>query len=45
LEKNSQKLTTFISPFGRYKYKRILFGMTSAPEVFQKELYEIQIEE
>jgi predicted aspartyl protease len=45
LEKNSQKLTTFISPFGRYKYKRILFGMTSAPEVFQKVLYEIQIEE
>jgi hypothetical protein len=35
LEKNSQKLTTF----GRYKYKRIPFGI--APEVFQKVLYEI----
>jgi hypothetical protein len=41
LEKNSQKLRTFISPFGRYKYKRIPFGITSAPEVFQKVLYEI----
>lgn len=30
--------TTFITPFGRYCYKRLPFGISSAPEHFQKRL-------
>lgn len=29
-----QKLTTFITPFGRYYYKRLPFGISMAPEEF-----------
>ncbi|UYV61517.1 K02A2.6-like [Cordylochernes scorpioides] len=36
LSEESQTLTTFITPFGRYKFKRLLFGISSAPEHFQK---------
>ena len=28
--------TTFNTPFGRYRYLRLPFGISSAPEVFQK---------
>ncbi|KAJ3649934.1 hypothetical protein Zmor_021650 [Zophobas morio] len=37
----SRKYTAFITPFGRYMYRRIPFGITSAPEIFQKTLYGI----
>ena len=32
------KLTTFITPFGLYMLKRLLFGISSAPEYFQKRM-------
>ncbi|CAI6377494.1 unnamed protein product [Macrosiphum euphorbiae] len=32
----SSKLTTFITPFGRYRFKRLPFGIKIAPEVFHK---------
>ena len=35
LDKDSSKLATFNTPFGRYSYKRLPFGIASAPEVFQ----------
>ena len=35
LEQKSALLTTFITPFGRYCFHPLLFGMTSAPEYFQ----------
>lgn len=35
LAKESNKLATFNTPFGRYSYKRLPFGIASAPEVFQ----------
>ena len=38
LHENSQKLTTFITPFGRYFCKRLPFGISSAPEIFQREI-------
>jgi hypothetical protein len=31
-------LTTFNTPFGRYKFERLQFGFVSAPEVFQRNL-------
>ncbi|UYV66874.1 K02A2.6-like [Cordylochernes scorpioides] len=38
LSEESQTLTTFIAPFGRYKFKRLPFGISSAPEHFQKRM-------
>ncbi|UYV78845.1 K02A2.6-like [Cordylochernes scorpioides] len=36
LSPDCQHLTTFITPFGRYKYCRMLFGISLAPEYFQR---------
>ncbi|UYV75047.1 K02A2.6-like [Cordylochernes scorpioides] len=41
LAKESQKLTTFITPFGRFFFKRIPFGITSAPEIFQRKITQL----
>ena len=41
LTKDSQKYTTFNSPFGRYKYLRLPFGIKSSSEVFQKTISQI----
>ena len=38
LDRSSQLLTTFITPAGRYCYKRLPFGISSAPEHFQKRM-------
>ncbi|XP_049524062.1 uncharacterized protein K02A2.6-like [Dermacentor silvarum] len=38
LARDSQKYTTFITPFGRYCYCRLPFGITSAPEYFQRQM-------
>lgn len=32
----SQKLLVFCTPFGRFQYTRLPFGLSSAPEIFQK---------
>lgn len=34
LEEESTELTTFITPFGRYKFNRLPFGLNCAPELF-----------
>ena len=36
LDEQSSRLCTFNSPFGRYRFKRMPFGIKSASEVFQK---------
>ena len=38
LAKKSQNLTTFITPFGQYKFVKMPFGIQSAPEHFQKRM-------
>ena len=38
LSKKSSLLTTFIPPFGRFCFNRLPFGITSAPEHFQKRM-------
>ena len=32
----SQLLTTFITPYGRFAYKRLPFGISSGPELYQR---------
>lgn len=34
LDDGSSKLTTFITPFGRFCFKRLSFGISIAPEIF-----------
>ena len=41
LSESSQLLTTFNSPFGRYCFKRMPFGIKSAQEVFQKRMNQL----
>ncbi|CAC5379137.1 unnamed protein product [Mytilus coruscus] len=41
MDKESQLLTTFNSPFGRYCFLRIPFGIKSAQEVFQKRVSQL----
>ena len=41
LEENSQLLTTFLTPWGRFCYNRMPFGISSAPEFFQKSMEKI----
>lgn len=41
LEERSSKLTSFWTPFGRYRWLRLPFGISSAPEIFQTKLQEI----
>ena len=38
LDEASTQLLTFNSPFGRYQYVRMPFGIKSAPEIFQKKM-------
>lgn len=40
LHKDSHKLTTFITPFGRYAFYRLPFGILCAPEIFQPNMTE-----
>ena len=41
LANDSALLTTFITPFGRFCFNRLPFGITSAPEHFQRRMSEI----
>jgi hypothetical protein len=34
--RDSQKYLTFSTPWGRYSYSRVPFGISSTPKVFQK---------
>ena len=41
LGENARLLTTFLTPFGRYCYNRLPFGISSAPETFQRTMTKI----
>ena len=41
LDEASSMLTTFNSLFGRYRWKWLPFGISSAPEVFQRKMHEV----
>ncbi|XP_055910452.1 uncharacterized protein K02A2.6-like [Eupeodes corollae] len=41
LHPNSRHITTFITSKGLFRYKRMMFGITCAPEIFQKLLERI----
>ena len=41
LSQESSPLTTFITPYGRFQFNRLPFGITSAPEFFQKQMSKI----
>ena len=38
LAEESRPLTTFITPFGRYQLNKLPFGISSAPELFQRRM-------
>ena len=37
----ARKLTAFITPFGRFICKRLPFGISLAPEIFQREMQKV----
>ena len=41
LDEHSSFLTTFNTPFGQYRWKRMPFGIKSAPEIFQRKMHEL----
>ncbi|GAB1602716.1 uncharacterized protein K02A2.6-like, partial [Argonauta hians] len=41
LHEDSQELTTFITPYGRFCYLRLPFGISSGPEIFHREMSHI----
>ena len=41
LDDESSQLTTFNAPFGRYHWKWMPFGISSAPELFQSKMHEL----
>ena len=41
VDQESAKLCTFNSPFGRYMFKRLPFGLSSAQDIFQKTMTEM----
>ena len=40
LNENSNRLTTMITPFGRYRWARLPFGLKVSSEIFQRKLTE-----
>ena len=41
LEPESRKITTFVTHCGLYRYKRLLFGINAAPEIYQHEIHKV----
>jgi len=41
LDSESSALTTFETPFGRYRWRRLCFGVSPAPEIFQARMHQV----
>lgn len=41
LKKDSSYLTTFNTPFGRFRWRRMPFGISSAPEIWLQRMNEV----
>ena len=41
LDESARDLTTFITPTGRYRFKRLPMGISIAPEIFQRKMTEL----
>ena len=41
LSKKSSYLTTFNTPYGRFRYLRMPYGISSAQEIFQKKVSQV----
>lgn len=41
LDDESSRLCTFNSPFGRFRFKRLPFGISSAPEIFHRTIHNL----
>ena len=41
LDEESSELTTFATPFGRFKFRRMPFGLISAQDEFQRRMEEV----
>ena len=41
LEEQSRKITTFITHKGLFRYKRLMFGISSAPELYQHTIQQV----
>ncbi len=41
LDESSRYLTSFVTPCDVYRFKRLFFGITSAPEIFQQIIYNL----
>lgn len=41
LHENSRDFTTFLTPFGRYRFKRLPMGVNIAPEIYQRKMCEL----
>ena len=44
IAQESQHLLTFSTPIGRFRFKRLCFGLTSAPEIYQRVMSDILTE-
>ena len=40
LDLESSALTTFVTPYGRYRWRRLPFGLSASSEIFQKHLHQ-----
>ena len=41
LSEDSRDITTFVTHVGLFRYKRLLFGVSSAPEIYQNEIRKV----
>jgi len=40
LDEGSSKLTAFETPFGKFRWRRLPYGVSPAPEIFQRKIHE-----